>query len=1483
MPGKRDALLQKLRNAKQSTDVTENDFDLTNDDLTDIDFSDFVELYPKFKNAKLTIKKIDISANRITQMGAILPLLQLCDLSSQPFTLRLNHNQIKFDNSSSDLSVISLLGLSQLQILELQSNRLTSTTASALITQYRVFERITSPLPLTEIDLSGNQIDDFATFIQILLALLTLPNIQRITLDQNKIANMPRQFQREQQQIVTAIQDCKSLTHLSIADCGLAPSFEKAIKATLKAESVINLLLEEEEQAGETKPFIPKEYSINSADAESAQTTFPASNRYHSFIRWTVRDPVLLRYSIAELLIKPKNGKQIIPDSPSILLPQEDLGKALSLTAFWQGFHFTVQGLWPALMLGLRARDVANFYQAPLDRFGNTLFDIFAGTSPNQATFSTAWFYNDLVTVDDAHWLAMSSLLFSPVIIGAVNALLQRVNHSAWRKALSAPEIQLLITAINNRDRSALARAGWAVRWQQAMSDPNRIQLTQAIINLAKNGNGLAAWQANSILAAVADSFQEEADLQDAAFQKIRIDALNSLENQNENWHWRGLPNHLHRHYLLWSLGQSDNPLAHIAFDAGALAYLGMLGYAATWVWQNAILNAIAVANYFENQRDCLQKNKVFLYRPPVAKVDCTVCGDLPQVYYGDADDAQGCWNGLLSELQLPEDILQVMDRLLLHPDFTIIDLSRQNWPAWTDKQFQEFLEKLQASITSLDILNLSSMSLNPIFPQDGKIALLTKFLEKIPVKTLIIQQQNFGPEVMKTLMPGLNHTTIHSADFSGNDLGNPGASYVAAVNSFGTLKVANNTIGDPGAMQLMQRATNTTKIADLSGNPLFQAGIDAAANARFIETLDLSGIDLSGIELTALKNSFQHLRHIRLSGCHLSDPQVSELFAKNTNATLESVDLSYNRMTDQGAIVCVANWRNSTATDVNLGGNSITDNGLPALGDYLMQTGIKIFRIADNRFSSRGFAVFVKKLPQTAITVFDASHNALDDDAAVALADMITRSTHCALEEINLANNNIGERGGLALMEALAAKDCSIKKVYLQGNQLTGKVALKFAEVLPHTKLICADLSNNKIDAGGKEIAAALPHSLLEELYLNNNPLGKGFGAAVAKNLITDTPRSDELENGSVGRGEIKAIRQSEPQTPMKALGMAHTNATAQDLQAVCIVLDNSGIDVDRLAVSGNAAEINFSNCQTSAAGRLQPPAIYRAIANVYRTIKEALVAFGTVGSEPVPAAIPKTLTALTQEKNTHTASQARFSYFAQQPKIQTLTTQNESWLPVIQFAFVGLCLLYFFNKYLSACTANTEPHAIAAEEKSQLEKWQQTLASFKLTLHAQKQNHAAHSGLFADIYTAYEVKLQNTQQAIQTALLQHRLSSAQWREIHDNVAAIESNMHLLAQKNRELKKLDLDVRRAEKRAIATGEKKYVATQHTVVTHQLQQEIHAPRDAKSFSLWQRQTWQPTHFQHPTTPSPGIQTLPETVPSEDPLLSPAIPDLLNYR
>ena len=485
------------------------------------------------------------------------------------------------------------------------------------------------------------------------------------------------------------------------------------------------------------------------------------------------------------------------------------------------------------------------------------------------------------------------------------------------------------------------------------------------------------------------------------------------------------------------------------------------------------------------------------------------------------------------------------------------------------------------------------------------------------------------------------------------------------------------------------------------------------------------------------------------------------------------------------------------------------------------------VFRIPNNPFGVRGFSAFVKKLPQTGITVFDASNNELGDDSAIALADMITNATECALEEINLANNNIGEKGGLALVKAFTAKGCNIKRIYLQGNQLTGKVALELARVLPKTQLIYVNLSNNQIDAGGKELAEAIPHTSLEEFYIDNNPLGKGFGTALAKNLITPTPRSDELENGYVSRDELRAIRASRPQTNLTAVGFAHTNATAEDLQAVCIVLGNSGIAVDQLAVEGNAVEINFSNCQTSAAGKLEPPAIYGAMTGVCRAIKEALFSFGAVGTETISAVAQQT-------KNQVEASQSRFSYFATHNQIQASTTRVDAWFPVIPFVFTGLCLLYLFNKYLSTHSAQAQPHAISAEEKTQLEKLQQKITRLETTLNAQKGSHAGQSGMFADIYTACENNVQQTQLALDAALLQEQISAAKWAEINGNIAAIETNIHRLAQKNRELKKF------------------------------------------------RQGWQPTHFQHPRT-LPNTQTLPEMVKPEEHLLSSGMQDYLLPR
>jgi len=246
----------------------------------------------------------------------------------------------------------------------------------------------------------------------------------------------------------------------------------------------------------------------------------------------------------------------------------------------------------------------------------------------------------------------------------------------------------------------------------------------------------------------------------------------------------------------------------------------------------------------------------------------------------------------------------------------------------------------------------------------------------------------------------------------------------------------------------------------------------------------------------------------------------------------------------------------NKTLTRLYLNGNQITNTGLLSIAQALkdsQNTKLKNLYINDDDYINElanGIDNLIKSLQPTQPKVtppkivnpklqpilqyinsrtginsggtWDFNKKNIDDDGAILIADMLPNNPYLRL--LALGQNNIGEKGAIALADAIAALDKSTDLSYLRisNNNIGDNGAIALANVLKLntalTNLECN--SNNITDIGAIEIAEALKiNTTLTALTLGANKISNTGMIALANALsINKTLKQLSIYGNNIG-----------------------------------------------------------------------------------------------------------------------------------------------------------------------------------------------------------------------------------------------------------------------------------------------------------------------------------------------------------------------------
>lgn len=281
--------------------------------------------------------------------------------------------------------------------------------------------------------------------------------------------------------------------------------------------------------------------------------------------------------------------------------------------------------------------------------------------------------------------------------------------------------------------------------------------------------------------------------------------------------------------------------------------------------------------------------------------------------------------------------------------------------------------------------------------------------------------------------------------------------------NNVNELILPYNTLTSKGALSVvraLKAGMDSLMTIDLSHNGI--GGDFAIALAECLKTngtvtnVNLQGNPLTGQCGPALREMLEvnrSLLRLCLFNTDLDMKSLTDIcFGMRSNNTLTSLNIGKPLLHNPDDIFYVIHHlslflhTNTSLEELDLSHFGIIDSNLQTLLPSLSSSAVVIFSLRGNKLSQDGGALLGRLLERKQdFIALDVSANRLRDVGAVAVAASVKVHTH--LQALYMANNTIGEKGIVALADALRSCLC-LKAFTLWGNDFHGESVRAMYEI---------------------------------------------------------------------------------------------------------------------------------------------------------------------------------------------------------------------------------------------------------------------------------------------------------------------------------------------------------------------------------------------------------------------------------------------------
>jgi Ran GTPase-activating protein (RanGAP) involved in mRNA processing and transport len=446
----------------------------------------------------------------------------------------------------------------------------------------------------------------------------------------------------------------------------------------------------------------------------------------------------------------------------------------------------------------------------------------------------------------------------------------------------------------------------------------------------------------------------------------------------------------------------------------------------------------------------------------------------------------------------------------------------------FTDPEFEKLMNAQNKLAEALrrgkELKTRLVLSFFELKPTDLK--LIAEFLWRVPEIVNVEMDHVHGLNHYKACLPLVhalrNHKKIQTVDFSHSDCNTECAAALAlACRTSGSIK---------------RVILSHCKIKDI-GVIFFSTCLKGGCIT--LEHLNLNKVGMTDKGIIALANAVKD--HPCLSELYIDNNKIGRVGAKflgecfKQNMTIQTISMSGNSMGSRGAAALAEALRDShiRINHLELASNDIGPKGGAALAVAIAaNSSLKYLDLSHNDLGDRGIAGFGPALStNTSIEYLNISNNDITDTGAVALASGL--GTNRSLLRLVLNRQNIGDVGVTEIANALASNECSLQELHLDQNQIRNKGAIALADMLRTNRTLkMLSVTSNEIgDSGGEALGKALLPSddgnngggneLLEILDVSDNPISgsisrKFFTQAETARVKAGKEKLDILAKGT-------------------------------------------------------------------------------------------------------------------------------------------------------------------------------------------------------------------------------------------------------------------------------------------------------------------------------------------------------------------------------
>jgi Ran GTPase-activating protein (RanGAP) involved in mRNA processing and transport len=260
--------------------------------------------------------------------------------------------------------------------------------------------------------------------------------------------------------------------------------------------------------------------------------------------------------------------------------------------------------------------------------------------------------------------------------------------------------------------------------------------------------------------------------------------------------------------------------------------------------------------------------------------------------------------------------------------------------------------------------------------------------------------------------------------------------------------------------------------------------------------------------------------------------------------------------LTIQNALKQVeAGWKSQR---IKLSGQTLTSHDFNQLKRIAIENkNVKSLEFCFCRVEESDFIQLMGVLKDAHLIGLQAARIDMTADGAAAVATLVQESQ---IKKIDVTYNNIGDEGGLRIVEAL--KDCGVECLLLARNNLTHKSFERLGNILQTTPttLKTLDVSRNMMrDEGAIALAEGLPHTGLQCLLLDMNRITEAGIIALCDAVV----KTESLTELSLSGNIVKSPKS------MKAMIRMLANSNLEHFQ-----LNYSDMDTESMEALANGVK---------------------------------------------------------------------------------------------------------------------------------------------------------------------------------------------------------------------------------------------------------------------------------------------------------------------